>query len=313
MATTASLDDEEEELIAQGRSIFDVFATEGEARRTRARPLKQMRTIDRLRLKRDIKTGRLVGEGQALIRAPPEHILAYLSDTTGKHFQSRLNRNIYVRYETREVKNDHHAVLLIEMKTEPFRNRLLLVSVIWKKLSDDSRSYVWVVMSIDSHPSVSAHEEHHCVRAHVARCVIITDIGDGSSRLQYAMTSDLRGHFPECTPRPHAGCARAAISSTRRRLPLLLATPSAPEHAIRFDCVRSTEVVLQGSYRTMSSRKTCGTNEPALIADIVGQRTTHGMQDGTCDAASKVIGRSADGLQVARRPADLLRADARPR
>ena len=139
MATTASLDDEEEELIKAGRSIFDVFATEGEARRTRARPLKQMPTIDRLRLKRDIKTGRLVGEGQALIRAPPEHILAYLSDTTGKHFQSRLNRNIYVRYETREVKNDHHAVLLIEMKTEPFRNRLLLVSVIWKKLSDDPR------------------------------------------------------------------------------------------------------------------------------------------------------------------------------
>ena len=41
-ATTASLDDEEEELIAQGRSIFDVFATEGEARQTRARPLKQI-------------------------------------------------------------------------------------------------------------------------------------------------------------------------------------------------------------------------------------------------------------------------------
>jgi hypothetical protein len=211
-ADVHDVEEEEEDLIVQGRAMFDVFATQGKTRRTRMKSLKRSKTIDRSRLKHDSQTGRLVGEGQALIRAPPEHVLAYLCDIDGKHFRTKLNRNIYVRYEIREVKNEHHTVLLIEMKTAPFRNRLLLVSVVWKKLSDDPRSYVWVVMSIDNHASVSAHEERHAVRAHVARCVIVTDIGGGSTRLEYAVSLDLQGHFPECTSPLADQPARALVS-----------------------------------------------------------------------------------------------------
>jgi hypothetical protein len=178
--------------------MFDGFASQGNPR---TRKLRTSKTIDSARLNHDRKSGRLVGEARALIRASPDDVVAYLLDIDGEHFRSRLNRNIYVRYETREVKNEHHAVLMIEMSMAPLplRNRLLLVSVLWKKLSDDPKSYVWVVHSIESHPSVSALEERHAVRGHVARCVVVTDANDGSTRLEYAVSVDLKTHLPECT------------------------------------------------------------------------------------------------------------------
>jgi hypothetical protein len=164
---TDSLDEEDEErdrFVARGMKLFDQGATK------RRRRFAHEETIDAARLAIDSKTGRLVGETRAVIRTPPEHVLAYLMDLNGKHFRSKLNPNIVVRYEVREVKSVHHTVAFVEFKTQPFTNRTFLLSLVWRKLSDDPRTYAWV---------------------------LLTETGDGSTRLDYAVVVELKGRFPK--------------------------------------------------------------------------------------------------------------------
>ena len=183
-------DEERDQFVARGMQLFNRGGT-------KKRRFAHGETIDAARLEIDRKTGRLVGEVRAVIRGPPEHVVAYLMDLNGKHFNSKLNPKIVVRYEAREVKSVHHTVAFLEFKTPPFTNRTFLLSLVWKKLSDDPRTYAWVAMSIDRHHSLSSHEEAHAVRGGMEKCVLLTDIGDGSTRLDYAVAADLKGRFPE--------------------------------------------------------------------------------------------------------------------
>ena len=73
--------EEETALLAKGLELFDSFA----AARGKARSLKNAKTVVHARTKHDEKSGLLIGEAQALIRASPEQIVAYQMHFDSKH------------------------------------------------------------------------------------------------------------------------------------------------------------------------------------------------------------------------------------
>jgi hypothetical protein len=126
--------------------------------------------------------------------AGPLDIIAYLMDAAGRHQQFRLDPHIEVRLETREVRSAHHAIIFYECKTPPFHNRTFLNALVWKKLSETQ--YLWCSFPIASHPSVAPTDEAHAVRAEGTKCLRLTDMEDGTTKVQFACTLDMKGIFP---------------------------------------------------------------------------------------------------------------------
>jgi hypothetical protein len=113
-----------------------------------------------------------------------------------RHFQSKLNRDLYPRYEVREIVNEHHSILFAETRSPPFRPRTLVCSLLWKKVCDEPLTYVWCATSIDGHASVTPEAEAHAVRASILRCVKLTALSSHSTKLEMATSLDLKGSFP---------------------------------------------------------------------------------------------------------------------
>ena len=64
----------------------------------------------------------------------------------------------------------------------------------WKKLSDTQ--FVWCLAPIADHPSVTPSDERDTVRAEAVRALRFTVIAQNVTRVEYACTLDLKGHFP---------------------------------------------------------------------------------------------------------------------
>jgi hypothetical protein len=183
----------EDAVVARGSSLFDTCVRQhGRARRLKCPP-----TVSRLQTNYDVQGGVWIGEGEAVILgATPEHVVAYLMDLKSKHFQSRLNRNLYPCYEVREIVNEHHSIMFNQIRFPPFQSRTMVVSLVWKKLCDEPLTYVWSAVSIDGHVSVRPEDEADAVRADLARCVKLTALSSHSTLLELATSLDLKGNFP---------------------------------------------------------------------------------------------------------------------
>ena len=172
----------ENALIARGWGLFAVVAR----KHGRARRLKHPPTVDHLRTKYDAPSGSYIAEGEAVVHhATPEDVVAYLMDVNSKDFQTRLNRDLYPCYEVREVVNGHHSIMFNEIRTFPFQNRTMVVSLLWKKVCDEPLTYLWCAVSIDGHASVRPEDEAHTLRADLSRCVRLTALSSHSTKLEW--------------------------------------------------------------------------------------------------------------------------------
>jgi hypothetical protein len=131
-----------------------------------------------------------------LIRgARPLDIVAYLMDANSRHQQSQQDPKVDIRFETRQVLNLHHAITFFEVKSPgSLQNRTFLNALMWKRISDTQ--YAWCASPIANHPSVERSDERHAVRAEVARCIRLTRISVGVTKVEYACTMDLKGRMP---------------------------------------------------------------------------------------------------------------------
>ena len=198
---------EEEALaIQRGEDMLRCFET------NRPRDLRQLRcaaTVD-ISLVKETRSARMqgdirrsvadvIGKTELIIRgASPQDVIAYMMLLNGKHFQSTQNQELDVFNEIREVKNPHHSVAYYEVKTAPFRNRTFLSSLVWRQLSDQPPTFVWVVVPLKEHPSVRPIDEQHAVRAEGVRCARATLVGHETTRIEYVCWVDLMGHSPRC-------------------------------------------------------------------------------------------------------------------
>jgi hypothetical protein len=179
-------------LLAQGAAQLDAFA-DGKGR---ARSFKRSKTVMVAETKFDKRSGILVGHVGLVVQGSPEEIVAFLMHFDSKFNLALLNPKLDVRYETLEVKNCHHIVVLCEMKTAPFLNRTWLNALLWRKVSDSPLTYLWVAVPIDRHDKLREEDEAHAIRAKGIRSFRLTRISDGETRLEYSCSLDLMGHFP---------------------------------------------------------------------------------------------------------------------
>jgi hypothetical protein len=183
--------DEEDSIIQRGLAMLEAdLAQVGKVRQFKHGP-----TIDSSWTKLDKGSGLLVGNTQCVIRgAGPLDIIAYLMDLHGKHWRSQWDPDADIRSEIREIRSSHHIVEFYEGKMAPFQNRTFLQAFVWKKLSDTQ--FVWCLAPIADHPSVSPSDERGTVRAEAVRVLRFTVIAQNVTRVEYACTLDLKGHFP---------------------------------------------------------------------------------------------------------------------
>jgi hypothetical protein len=66
--------------------------------------------------------------------------------------------------------------------------------MVCKILSD--ATYVWCTYPIASHSTVRLSDDSHAVRAELVRCIRLTRLAHGATRLEYACSVDLKGRFP---------------------------------------------------------------------------------------------------------------------
>ena len=182
--------EEEAALIAKGLALLDGVAL------GTGKLLKRSKTGTSAWTRLDKKSGLLTGLVEATIRASPRQIVAYQMHYDSKVKMSQLDPALEVRYECLEVKNLHHIVMYYEMKTTPYQNRTFLNSLLWQKLSDAPLTYIWVSVPIELHDKVPPEQEKHAVRADGLRFLRCTRIADGQTKIQFACSVDLKGHFP---------------------------------------------------------------------------------------------------------------------
>jgi hypothetical protein len=177
-------------------------------------------TVDSRWTQRDDATGELVGYVELVIRgAGPLDIIAYLMDINGRHWRSRLDPEVDVRDELREVRKLHHIVEFYECKAAPFQNRTFLSTLMWKQLS--AAQFVWCLSPTADHPTVAPSDERDAVRAEGARVLRLTVIAQNVTRVEYACALDLKGSFPAwltdkvALPGLMHECARPAVATPR--------------------------------------------------------------------------------------------------
>jgi hypothetical protein len=139
--------------------------------------------------------GVLVGGTELVIHgASPLDIIAFLMDVDSRFNNCRLDPNVDVRLEIKEVRNPHYSVTFKEVRLAPFQNRTFLLAFLWKKLSETQ--FVWCTYPIADHPTVRPSDESHAVRAEIVRCFRLTRLAHGATRVEYACSMDLKGRFP---------------------------------------------------------------------------------------------------------------------
>jgi hypothetical protein len=176
------------------QELLAMLTTDSSQTRT-VRQLKHGATLESSWTRLD-EDGVLVGGTELVIHgASPLDIIAYLMDADSNYNRSRLDPNVDVQYGVREVRNPHYSVTFNEVQTSPaFRNRTFLQALVCKKMSD--ATYVWCTYPIANHSTVEPSDESHAVRAELIRCIRLTRLAYGATRVEYACSVDLKGHFP---------------------------------------------------------------------------------------------------------------------
>jgi hypothetical protein len=221
---------EETVLITRGMALLGTFATG----KGKARPMRLSKTVALAETKHDEESGLLIGHVDAEVHTSPEQAIAYLMQFDSKFFQSTLNPAVDVRREVLEVKSPHHTVVFLERKTAPFLNRTFLNALLWQKVSDTPLTFVWVAVPIEHHAKITPEDEVHAIRAEGTRCIRATQTAGGVTRIEYACSLDLKGHFPSwltdrvaiptlwwfptaCRPTSHTSCHRPAAPQPTAR------------------------------------------------------------------------------------------------
>ena len=129
---------------------------------------------------------------------------------------SYANPSQFVRNEVLEDVNDHHRVVFVEMKAPLGHNRSFLNALVFKKLSDSPPSYVWVAAPRTSHKGIikQAHDRH-TIRGEFFRCVRLTALASGVTRLEYASKLDMKSRIPRWLAEKH-------VIPAMMRLPLAI-------------------------------------------------------------------------------------------
>jgi hypothetical protein len=175
------------------QELLAMFTTDSSQTRT-VRQLKHGATVESSWTRLD-EDGVLVGGTELVIHgASPLDINAFLMDLGSRCNTCRLNPKVDVQYGVREVRNPHYSVTFNEVKTAPFRNRTFLQAVLRKKLSETH--FFWCTYPIANHSTVRPSDESHAVRAELVRCIRLTRLGHGATRVEYACSVDLKGRFP---------------------------------------------------------------------------------------------------------------------
>ncbi len=175
------------------QALLAMLATDS-SHTQRARQLKHGAAVESSWTKLN-EDGVLVGHSRLVIHGTsPLDIVAHLMDADSNYHRSRSDPNVDVRHGVREVRNAHYSVTFTEKKTAPFRNRTFLQALVQRKLSD--ATYVWCTYPIANHSTVRPSDESHAVRAELVRCIRLTRLAHGATRLEYACSVDLKGRFP---------------------------------------------------------------------------------------------------------------------
>jgi hypothetical protein len=194
--------EEEAELIASATDLLRSF-DEGKGK---VRPMKHAKTVEMARTKHDKTSGLLLGEVKLLVRASPEQVVAFLMHFDSNFHLSRIDPNVEVRYEVLEVQNPHRTAVLAEVNVAPFRNRIILNTLLWKKISNEPLTYLWAAVPIKCHDKLQPDQEVHAVRAELKRVCQLTRTSDGatSSRTRVLLTSreTFRRIFRMTSPSP---------------------------------------------------------------------------------------------------------------
>ena len=185
------------------------------------------------RTKFDAQSQRLVGATTCTIAgARPDQVAAYLMHADSSAVRSVLDPNVTVRFELIERTNSHQAILYVEMKTAPFKNRTFLNVLVCQKLSDTV--WVWALVPLSSHARIGPQDEKNAVRAEVMRCFRLTATPLGETLVEHACWLDLRGSFPSwftnqvaipqlqrhARQRPRATCSCIGLTAQMCRMPL---------------------------------------------------------------------------------------------
>jgi hypothetical protein len=157
-------------------------------------------TVDKAQTKFDKRTGRLIGRAEGIIRGvAPLEVCAYMMNFGSKHQKATVfNPLLHVIWEVREVKNEHHTVIFVEMRMKGLlKNRTFLNVLVWRQVSDSPPTFVWVSSPIRTHPSVSVKDEEHAVRGEGLRCFRLTQLGPNTTKAEWGCALDLRGRVPK--------------------------------------------------------------------------------------------------------------------
>ncbi len=183
----------ENEAIDRGEALFAQFdgSSGGETQ------VGHSATILRSETKLDKATGLLLGRAEAIIRASPHEIVAYLINYDGRHVQSDQNPAVDVRVETLQHVNAHHTIIFNRKKAAGLSDRTFLNSLVAKVIEDDPSTYLWVAVPAPSHAKIGPKDEAKAVRAEVFKCFRLTEVGVARTKLDYVCHLDLRGLIPQ--------------------------------------------------------------------------------------------------------------------
>jgi hypothetical protein len=141
--------------------------------------------VDRCETKHDPSTGVFLGRSEALIRAPPQQVVAYMLNLDSRHIQQKLDPTTDLRCELVERVNDHHSISFYRVRLgSGLSDRTFLSAVISKRLATNPPTYALVVMPIPSHAKITAVDEAGAVRAEVRRCFRITELSPARSKME---------------------------------------------------------------------------------------------------------------------------------
>jgi hypothetical protein len=177
----------ENNAVAIGSALFDVFKMDAAAVMG-----------SKYRMKYDQVSKRLLGKASVTIPcASAEDIVAYLMENN----RSKITRSILtksdVRDEVLEDVNGHCNIIFNEMSVAPFANRTWLNMCVWKRVSEEPRTYIWVVVPILCHKGLRPEDERHAVRSEVVRCCKVTAVSATESQVDFVGWVNLKGQFPQ--------------------------------------------------------------------------------------------------------------------
>jgi hypothetical protein len=183
-------------MIQENLSMFALFeGSEGSS--AGVSKLKHSATIDRMETKHE-PSGCLLGRAEAVYRAAPHDIVAYMLNYDGRHIcKSTWNPDVDVRDETVQHVNSHHTIMFARKKGLGIQDRTFLNSIVAQQIAEDPPTFVLIGAPIATHDKITRKDEAKAVRAENRRSFKITEVAPGRSRVEYVCSISLFGFIPQ--------------------------------------------------------------------------------------------------------------------